>query len=55
MFHELGQIQERLCDLWDVLWRQGLLQTVDQLILLRLAQLRPTRDKRSVEQVPVNT
>ena len=52
VFHELREVQQGLRDLGDVLRRQRLLQTLDQLVLLRLTQLGPAGDERGVEQVP---
>ena len=51
VFHELGEVEQCLRDLGDVLWRQRLLETLDQLVLLSVAQLRPARHERSVEQL----
>lgn len=52
MLHELGEVEEGLGDLWDVLGGESLLQTVDQLVLLSLTQLSPTRHKRCIKQIP---
>lgn len=53
VLHELRQVQQRLCDLGDVLRGESQLDAADELVLLVLAQLGPTRQKRRVEQVSV--
>ena len=52
VFHKLGQIQDRLRNLRQVWNSQGLVQTFNQFVLVLLAQLRPARHERRVEQVP---
>ena len=52
VLHELGQVEQRLGDLSDVLGGEGQLDAADQLVLLVLAQLRPAGQERRVEQVP---
>lgn len=54
MLHELCQVEQSLCDLSDVLGGESQLNATDELILLVLTQLRPTRQEGRVEQVPVD-
>lgn len=53
VLHELGQVEQRLSDLGDVLRGQRQLDAADELVLLILAQLGPTGEEGSVEEVPV--
>jgi len=53
VLHELGQVEQSLRDLGDVLGGEGQLDAADELILLVLAQLGPTRQEGGVEQVSV--
>lgn len=53
VLHELGQVEQRLSDLGDVLGGQRQLNAADELVLLILAQLGPTGEEGGVEQVPV--
>lgn len=52
VLHELSQVEQRLSDLGDVLGGQGQLDAADELVLLILAQLGPTGEEGSVEEVP---
>lgn len=54
VLHELSQVEKRLSDLGDVLGGQRQLDAADELVLLVLAQLGPTREEGGVEEVSVS-
>jgi len=49
VLHELGEVEKGLRNFRDVLDRKRLLNALDQLVLLHLAEFSPARDKRRVE------
>lgn len=52
VLHELGQVEQSLGDLRNILVHQGLLKILYYLLLVVLTETHPTGQESSVEQVP---
>lgn len=52
VLHKLGQVEQGLRDLSDVLRGESQLDAADQFVLLVLTQLRPAGQEGGIEQVP---
>lgn len=52
VLHELGEVEERLGDLGNVLVHERLLEVLNDLLLVVVRQVHPTGQEGRIEQVP---